>query len=190
MAKSKKLIIAVVVVFLAVLGFNIFTFLSSTVSSDKISTEIGSTATYTQIIDGADYGCDTHKYKIKTTPTGQSYLNIYHKAPFGIIESTDRYYTPSDSYLLNDEICYSFSAMNNKYTEYSYAFFGNNVQQAALFEISIDNVGTISREIDSANPFVCVFTDSDFNSYESVVHLEKTVKLIDSNGNTVLEQVI
>lgn len=190
MSKAKKFIIAAVVLFVCVFGFTVFIFLGSTVSSEKISDGFGSTATYTQIVDGADYGCEYQKYKIETSPYGQSYLTFYHRASFGLIQSTGRYYKPTDTYLMNDEIDFSFSSMNRYKTKYAYVFYGSNSQQAAAFEITIDNVETVMRELDPTNPFVCVFTDSDFDSDESVVHLEKTIRLLDENGNTVLEQVI
>lgn len=190
MSKAKKFIIAAVFLFVCIFGFTVFIFLGSTVSSEKISDGLGSTATYTQIVDGADYGCEYQKYKIETSPYGQSYLTFYHRAPFGLIQSTGRYYKPNDTYLMNDEINFSFSSMNRYNTKYAYVFYGNNSQQAAAFEITIDNVETVMRELDPTNPFVCVFTDSDFDSDESVVHLEKTIRLLDENGNTVLKQVI
>lgn len=190
MSKVKKLIIAAVVILLAVFGFNVFIFLGSTVSGEKISDGLGSNAVYTQIVDGADYGCEYQKYKIETSSYGQSYLTFYHRAPFGFIKSTGRYCKPTDTYLMNDEIDFSFSSMNRYNTKYSYVFYGSNSQQAAAFEITIDNVETVIRELDPSNPFVCVFTDSDFDSDESVVHLKKTVRLLDENGNTLIEQVI
>lgn len=190
MLKKKKAVIAVAVsLCLVVLAVFICDFLVTTVSDNKIADQAGNIALYTQIVDGADYGCNFQKYKIETSADGESYITFYSEAPFGVIKSTGRYYQ-GDANRINDEIGYSFSSMTSDYSEYAYVFYGNNSQQAVSFEISIDNIGTVSREIDAVNPFVCVFTDRDFNCNESVVHLEKTVRLIDSNDNIVLEQVI
>lgn len=76
--------------------------------------------------------------------------------------------------------------MNKDYTEYSYVFFGNNSQQASEFELSLPDNSAVSRELDSTKPFVCIFTDSDFDKDETVVNTEKTVRLFDSNGNVLI----
>lgn len=189
MSKSKKIAVAVVLTALIISGWFVYSFINSTISEEKLSNDYGSIAVYTQIVDGADYGCNHLKFKIETSPYGKSYVTVYHKAKFGFID-VNRYFNSTESYELNDEIGFSFSSMNKDYSEYSYVFFGNNSQKAAEFQLILPDNSFVSRELDAAKPFVCVFTDSDFNNDETVVNIEKTVRLLDNSGNVLYEQVI
>ena len=78
MYKSKKTALAVVLTILILLGWFVYSFINSTVSEKRLSNDYGSIAAYTQIVDGADYGCNHLKFKIETSPYGKSYLSVYH----------------------------------------------------------------------------------------------------------------
>lgn len=189
MSKSKKIAVTAVLTALIILVCFIYTFINSTISEKKISDNHGSNAVYTQIVDGADFGCNHLKFKIETNSEGKSYLSFYQKAKFGFVY-VNRYYNSNDFYELTDEIGFSFISMNKDYTEYSFVFFGNNSQQASEFELSLPDNSAVSRELDSTKPFACIFTDSDFDKDETVVNTEKTVRLLDNSDNVLYEQVI
>lgn len=187
MKKNVKVIIALCSALFLVFCIYLFSYLNSTETEKHIAESLGSQVVGVKMIDGADYGVDSMKYRLITNSLGETYLTFHQKAPFGLIKSTGRYYKNGNGYELDSELGYSFQSMNRFYTKYAYVFFGSNTINAAKFEFSVENVGTLVREIDSVEPFVFIFTDDDFDYPDTVSNMKKTIRLLDDNENILYE---
>lgn len=187
MKKNIKVIITLCSVLLIVFCICLISYLNSTETEKHIAESLGSQVVSVKMIDGADYGVDSMKYRLITNSLGETYLTFHQKAPFGLIKSTGRYYKDGNGYEMDTELGYSFQSMNKSYTKYAYVFFGSNTINAAKFEFSVEEVGTLVRDINSGEPFVFIFSDDDFDGPDSVCQMEKTLRLLDENGNMVYE---